>query len=180
MITISFQCATVAELHAEMYAFLRGGEKTTVAGGFGEGPTKTITEIMVRNEEAAKAADVKPFDINVANGSGGATPNIQPEKKTRKPRTKKAAAGDDVFETKPVHGHAAETEPATPPADQAAGPAIVNKEAVHQALQQVNISVGLPKAREILQSFKVNRISEIKEDQFKVFIEKCNEATMMA
>lgn len=53
---------------------------------------------------------------------------------------------------------------------------VASKEAVHQALQQVNMAAGLNKAREILAHFKIQRISEIKPEQYKEFVDMCNVA----
>lgn len=167
MVTVTFQCDSFVQLQKEMYEFLG---RPQFDGGVDPVEPKQL-ELPVHVEPKS---DTKPFDINV---------DAKPEKKERKPRTKKARNPEDVFETK-THDSKAEEETAEneSPAivQHNAGPAVVNKEAVHQALQQVNINAGLPKAREILQSFGVNRISEIKEEQFKAFIEKCNTAVMMA
>lgn len=175
MITVTFQCATFNDLQKEIYEFMGRPQFAGVDPAM-PGADKTVQMELPLEPKS----DTKPFDIDV-NAKAAA-----PAKKERKPRAKKEKLADDVFETKKPHGEGADEESAeneSPAVIQQArdvGPAKVNKEAVHQALQSVNISVGLPKAREILAHFKVNRISEIKEDQYGAFIEKCNEATMMA
>lgn len=192
MVTLTFT-GTPAEIHSDMREMLNltkgaaatlpahvgvdpalpGADKTAFHK-LGEGPQPTRTEVAARIEEA-KAAPA---------------PAATEEKPKRTRRTKaeieaakngSASPAGDVF-TEPVSNGAAapaKQDVAEPAAANVSAP-IVNKEAVHQALQQVNVAVGLPKAREILTEFKVNRISEIKEDQYKAFIEKCNAAVMMA
>lgn len=114
-----------------------------------------------------------------------AMPAAEPEKKPRAPRrTKEQMAADKAQEPTETKQHDTRAEADESPAalqqlENRTVP-VVNKEAVHAALQQVNVAVGLPKAREILTHFKVNRMSELKPEDFKPFIEKCNEAVMMA
>lgn len=50
------------------------------------------------------------------------------------------------------------------------------KEDTYAALQKVNTTVSLAAAREILLSFGVQRMSELKEDQFATFVKRCEEA----
>lgn len=173
MVTLTFT-GTPSEIHAEMKEMLNhiansvGTKAILAANGLGEGPTKTRTEIEQRVEEA-----------NARIAAATAEPAAEPEKKrTRRTKAEMAEArAQEPIETK-QHDTKAE-EPATAPSQNAAAP-VVNKEAVHAALQQVNVAVGLPKAREILTHFKVNRMSELKPEDYKPFIEKCNEAVMMA
>lgn len=47
------------------------------------------------------------------------------------------------------------------------------REQVMQSLKKVNDTLGLPKAREILQSYGAQRISEIKESDYQAFINTC-------
>lgn len=130
------------------------------------GPTRTRTEIEHKMTEA-QAMGAAPI-----------------EKKTRTRRTKAEMAStrnpEESFEAKQHDTRAEEeTGPDVMQHDRPM-PSKVNKQTVHEALQQVNVAVGLPKAREILTHFKVNRMSELKAEDYGAFIEKCNEATMMA
>jgi hypothetical protein len=166
MVTLTFT-GTPAEIQSDMRDMLIYVEgkpaqlsvDPVVLKSISEGPQKTRTEVAEILSEVAAPAEEKP-------------------KRTRRTKAEieaaKAGAAspvNDVFQ-EPVasNGVHADVPVAAP---------VVNKEAVHQALQQVNVAVGLVKAREILTEFKVNRISEIKEDQFKAFIEKCNAAVML-
>lgn len=107
-----------------------------------------------------------------------------PKRRRRTKAEMEAAATknpEETFDTK-QHDTRAEVDE-SPAALQQNGTAktpVVNKQTVHEALQQVNVAVGLPKAREILTHFKVQRMSELKPEDYAAFIEKCNEATMMA
>lgn len=51
---------------------------------------------------------------------------------------------------------------------------------VHEILQQVNASLGLPAARNILQKFDAQRISQLTEDKYAGFISECNEVLAQA
>lgn len=53
---------------------------------------------------------------------------------------------------------------------------IPSREMIHEILQEVNVEKGLPIAREILTSFSAQRISELKEENFQGFYDKCCEA----
>lgn len=177
MVTITFQCASMLELRNEMRNFL----------GLDLEPGPQPSSI----QESLPAT-------NAAAPSAPAAAETSPEKK-RTRRTKAeieaakagAASPGDVFATPAPASQpsqvsngasaAPKQDVAQPAAAPSAAPILnTNKEAVHQALQNVNVHAGLPKAREILTQFKVNRISEIKEDQYKPFIEACNAAVMMA
>ena len=186
MVTITLQGSSISEIRAQMRDFL-GLDVETVGQTsevYGKAPqmeglapltqlNKETTETLAATEEKPKRKRRTKAEIEAAKSNGA------------------ARSTEDSFEVKKHHqepsdeDESAENEsPAIvqmnkqAPATTASAP-IANKEAVHQALQQVNVAVGLPKAREILQAFGVNRISEIKEDQYKPFIEKCNEAVMM-
>jgi hypothetical protein len=50
-----------------------------------------------------------------------------------------------------------------------------SKEEVYEALQKVNVNVSLVAAREILLSFGVQRMSELKTDQYPAFVKRCEE-----
>lgn len=52
---------------------------------------------------------------------------------------------------------------------------VFGREAIHEALQEVNATKNLSVSLEILKSFGANRISEIKEEQFEAFIKACKE-----
>lgn len=176
-VTITFT-GTPSQINADMRAMLnmeRGSAATLPILTDAIAPI----ELAARPEEAGAhvsngKSDVNDFDLNVpAPGEVPAT-----TKRTR--RTKAEIEAEKAAKAKPV-------ETAAPSQGQASsgttGQAIggtIGKEAVHQALQQVNVAVGLPKSREILQSFGANRISEIKEDQYKAFVDKCNEAVTLS
>lgn len=51
-----------------------------------------------------------------------------------------------------------------------------SREQVQEALQNVNASLGLPAARDILKEFDAQRISELTSDKYENFVNKCNEA----
>ncbi len=176
MLTVTFQSSNLTGIHEQIHAFLGASVPKTM-------PVKLVPrkdeDRQMELPLPKEGNGIKPFAIEV--------PGTEPEPpKKAKGGRKKAKPADDVFETKPIHNAPPEEEsadnesPAIVQHTANKSAPIVNKEAVHQALQQVNINAGLPKAREILSYFKVNRISEIKEEQYKEFIEKCNEATMMA
>jgi hypothetical protein len=192
MVTLTFQ-GTPAEINAEMHAFMnlstRAATLPAPLAGIGQGPQKTRTEILARIEEAG--GDLDQDQTTPQSATRAKDPVLDqpaaPAKRKRRTKAELEAAktgnghaqpplGDDELES------AEDESPAIVQVQKqqasVAAP-IVNKESVHQALQQVNVAVGLPKAREILQAFGVNRISEIKEDQYKPFIEKCNEAVML-
>lgn len=158
--------------------------------------TGTVAEIKKQMLEVI-AMDMRttaPIHVGVDLAMPGADKTVttampEPEKKTRTRRTKEQIAADKAQEEIQTKQHdtraedpvkMADESPAALQSDKPAGAPVVNKEAVHAALQQVNVAVGLPKAREILTHFKVNRMSELKPEDFKPFIEKCNEAVMMA
>jgi hypothetical protein len=187
MISITLNCATVAELHETLRKLLpeqiENIEVRQVspvdqlmerAREQAAGPQKTRTEVVDRMKEEPKSEPVP----------AAAQPKDEKPKRTRRTKAEieaeaqaKRPAPEQSFETKQHDTKAA--EPVAVNAQPAnIAPGVVNKEVVHQALQQVNINVGLHKAREILQKFNVNRISEIKEDQFKAFVDVCNEAVM--
>ena len=190
MVTITLQGSSISEIRAQMRDFL-GLDVETVGQAeiYGKSPyqlsPETLSEAREKMRETgsthpgARELQESPVATNAAQ--------VEAEKPKRKRRTKAeieaAKAGSNGTHAGEDEEESAENEsPAivqiNKQAPVTAAP-IVNKEAVHQALQQVNVAVGLPKAREILQAFGVNRISEIKEDQYKPFIEKCNEAVMM-
>ena len=83
-------------------------------------------------------------------------PVAEPKKKAKKKASKKKAAAEP--EVKEVTGD-------------------VSREQVHVALQAVNASAGLPRAREILKEFGAQRLSELKEEIFPAFVLKCNEVS---
>lgn len=188
MVTITFQCASMLELRNEMRNFLGLDVET--------GPQQAPAQVQETHPATNAAASSAPAAAETSLDQGAYSTQAQPEKKPRTRRTKEQIAADnlakangtaapkadDVFANVAEGPQKTTTEVATKIAEAApvAAPAGNTKEAVHQALQNVNVHCGLPKAREILTKFKVNRISEIKEDQYKAFVEECNAATMMA
>jgi Sec-independent protein translocase protein TatA len=54
---------------------------------------------------------------------------------------------------------------------------VVNKEQVYAALQGVNSTLGLPTARNILKEFGAEKMSDLKEEFYAAFVEKCAEVT---
>lgn len=173
MITITLQCANINEVRAQLATMLAEFSKAEIQVHTAS-PTPTLDALtkpgtpQVPENEPAQTE----FDLNVDP--------IKFEKKKRRTKAemeaaKKARDPETPFETKQHDTRAEE------PSDEVEiKPTAVSREHVHQALQQVNVAVGLPKAREILAAFKVQRISEIKEEQYAEFINACNQATMMA
>lgn len=166
MVTLTFT-GTPSEIYNEMAELLILKKQTATA------PSKT-EEILAANgiseqygRDPHKEAAVE--DLKTLNTQ----PPAAEKKRTRRTKAEMAAAKnpEETFDTKQVDESPAALEPT---------PSKINKQTVHEALQQVNVAVGLPKAREILTFFKVNRMSELQPDQFAAFIAKCNEATMMA
>ena len=85
---------------------------------------------------------------------------IEPKKKTKKAKEAVVEAANEKAVEAPVEKGS------------------VTKEAVHQALQKVNISCGLPKAREILLKFGAQRISELTPDKYSDFVTICTQASV--
>lgn len=201
MVTVTFQ-GTPAEIHSDMREMLNltKGAAATLPADLSPAlkarvdvdKYKNAPDVQVDNTKLVTVGKEGVVQHKMDEVSGAMVPQTETaaptaEKKPRTRRTKAeieaanaAKASNGATDHAPT---ASETQPSRAeeaPAAASVAPPIINKEAVHQALQQVNVAVGLPKAREILSSFNVNRISEIKEDQFKDFIEKCNAAVMMA
>lgn len=96
-------------------------------------------------------------DISKFLNEHGASPEVTSEPAAvEKPKAKKKSAK--------------KAEPKVEPSKPAAK---ATREQVSDALQSVNASAGLEKAREILDQFGVARISEIKEKDFGAFVEAC-------
>jgi hypothetical protein len=181
MITVTFQCNDVAALRADLNLFLNtlstsDNRTTPVAPHQAAG---VISEVDENQEE---------FDLKVPEKT---------EKKTRKPRAKKADVENNLAEGTKVKDHDVSPDEFDEPLTSVAGnmmlgqaaatpdvvrqaPGKPTREAVHAALQLVNSSCGLPVAREILSHFKAARISELKEEFYQSFIDKCQEAVMQA
>lgn len=177
MITVTFQAASLSVLKQEMFAFLGLNVPTSTQV---IQPAATMVEKVEEEKPASvfapKPSDVKPFDL--------AIPGVE-KKRTRRTKEQiaadeaaKVAAHDSELQAKADASQEEHEESKAAPTETAA-PA-VSKEGVHLALQEVNVACGLNKAREILTEFKVNRISEIKEEDFAAFIAKCKTAAMMA
>jgi hypothetical protein len=163
MVSITFQCQSTDELKNEMLKFLN------------QLPPLPVNVAKIQDGPRPFKIDVDPVP---AQPAAPAAPAAE-EKKSKAKRAKKES--EPVPFEQPTEIESAENE--SPAAIQASAPAngsiAYSKEGVHQALQSVNVNVNLQKAREILAEFKVNRLSELTEAQFKPFIDKCNEAVMM-
>lgn len=189
MVTITLEAKSISDLKNQMREFIGDHEVVHTVGLAQLMTSDQIKSAVTQNDVKVEAPTPK---------SVTAAPEKK-ETKKRKRRTKaeieaEKAAKDsngatdhgstsEEFETKVHDAHAEEPAStpnvAPPTAAPKTAPPISNKESVHQALQRVNVEVGLPKAREILQHFNVNRMSEVKESQYPEFIDKCNEALMM-
>lgn len=177
-VTITFT-GTPSQIHSDMRAMLNleRGTAATMPAPDAPLPKGFSHEQMIMDKVTKAAAETPAEALEAATPAAAAPKKTRGKAKAKTPDNsvfeQPARDPEESFETKQHDAKAEE------PTSNVAAP-ISNKEAVHQALQQVNVAVGLPKAREILTKFKVNRISEIKEDQFKAFIEECNSAVMMA
>jgi len=169
MITVTLQGATVHDIQDQMRAFLVGALLNPKAI-----PQEKVDKILT---EATQDLDHVGSTSDAPTPSGITSEKTEPEKE-KKTRTRKAKEPQpETSEEKTVAVAAEKAEPEKQAADI---PVVVaGKETVHQALQQVNVAVGLNKAREILAKFGINRISEIKPEQYKPFVDACNEAVMM-
>lgn len=192
MITLTVQAASVSELHANLRAILNQQSQLVAVGPMTSDQAQEVAAKISKQPGVTHLGNVdipqQPPQTNEFVAAGAEQfpeeKQEQPAAGKRKRRTKAeieaeknaSRSPEETFETK-QHDTRAEEAPAAVSTSKVTG--TVNKENVHQALQQVNVAVGLPKAREILASFKVNRISEIKEDQYKAFVDKCNEAVML-
>lgn len=165
MFTVTLQCKDATDLRLQLAQLTEDlCHKVTHTSPQMELPfTEPAPAIPVGGKE-----DVKAFDLNVTKKGKG------------KGKGKTAAAAKpepDVFKDEPAEEESAANE--SPAVMQTMPKATASKEGVAEVLQQVNITCGLPKAREILESFKAKRLSEIKEDQYTAFVAKCHEALMM-
>ncbi len=167
MITITLTGESLSAIKQQMTEFLVDTQQlhavVTAPKGWPLPPHEAPVEVAAPEE-------VKPFELEVQKKRTRRTKaEIEAEKTAR-------TGGNGVFNPPP--------EPTTvqavaTPTQVAPVNGTASKQHVHEALQQVNVAVGLPKSREILTSFGANRISEIKEDQFKAFVDKCNEVVML-
>lgn len=176
MITLTLTAPSHQELRAQMREFL-GMDKET---GPQPAPHEDIKPQMSRAEKF-EAVDDSPVSEPMLETAKTFTPEADPPKRKRRTKAEIEAAksnGHTNIAAPTPEISRAEEAPVKQPASIAAP--IVSKEAAHQALQQVNVAVGLPKAREILTSFSAQRISDVKEADYKALIEKCNEAVMLA
>lgn len=201
MITLTLTAPSHQELRANMREFLGldkepGPQPSNFeqrVASMAKGPQMTRTEVVERAAEAvAKAtpqqladvfapAEQEAGDAVQAEVGKAFVDQAQPAKRKRRTKAEleAAKASNGVTSHTPAPVSRAEEAPAPKQTTSVAAP-IVSKEAAHQALQQVNVAVGLPKAREILTSFGAQRISDVKESDFAALIEKCNAAVMMA
>ena len=56
--------------------------------------------------------------------------------------------------------------------------ALVSRQAIHDALQQVNSTKGIAFAKAILEKFNAQRLSDLPEEKFSKFVEHCQNACM--
>lgn len=184
MITITLTGVSMSDIRRLMTEFLNQGPQP--GGHFtATGIANTALSMLGEDSQPLPRDPEESFEIKKHHQEPTSTEVSpvaeEPKKRTR--RTKAEIEADKLAKTggKDVFANgSAEVQPAATAApSQVSAPAGYSRENVHQALQQVNVAVGLPKSREILQSFNANRISEIKEDQFKAFVDKCNEVVML-
>ncbi len=175
MLTLTFQCQTIAELQKEMSVALA---------------TMTASQVTVTHTSRVLDPQTE-FDLTLPSNVIATAP--PPEEKKRSRRTKAEIEASKLTGLNDMQGAGGMTNMLlTPvPADEfpdekikvSAAPLKSDKptrEAVHVALQQVNSACGLPKAREILKEFEAQRISDLKEEKYQGFIEKCDAAVMQA
>lgn len=128
---------------------------------------------------AAETTKYPPPLQPVAAPSLPSAPPTEPVKRGpgRPPKVEATPVKRDMEAAKAAVQVAAEAikpEIAVPPTPPPVAAKPVNlKEQVMINLKNVNDTLGLPKAREILQSFNAQRISEIKESQYADFINAC-------
>lgn len=158
-------------------AHIEGLKQTQFA--LGEGPTKTITEIATRQEEAAQIAETV---TEVAELQVDATV-IEPEAKAPKKRVgrppKHLAKVEDAEpiapSVTPVSATPATevTEVTTPVSTPSTA---VTREDAMAALKRVSAAggKGIPAAREVLAKFGAVRMSEVKEADIPAFIQACD------
>lgn len=77
----------------------------------------------------------------------------------------------DADDTKKPEASAMEIDPPEKPKEKAA--TAITKEAVFAALKKVSSTKGMIEARALLERFEASRISELKEEQYKSFIDAC-------
>lgn len=168
MVTITLTGESIADIRAQMQDFLGPQESTMLK------MMPLATEVVNRLQETMPIKDIPGYEEETPANDFDL--DVTPAKEEPKKRTRRTKA---EIEAEKLAGQKNEATPIkTAAPSQVAAPGY-SREHVHQALQQVNVAVGLPKSREILQSFGANRISEIKEEHFKSFVDKCNEAVML-
>jgi hypothetical protein len=160
LVTITFTVDSIEALRKEVRDFF-GPEEMKL------NPTVATSPVITRIQDSPVVIHVdpkvKPFELDLTT------------KKTRKKRSDSKLANGTEVKTHEV----SEAEYETPVQETApAQSSKVTRENVHQALQQVNVAAGLPRAREILAEFKAPRLSDIPEDQFEKFVNRCNEVVM--
>ena len=176
MITLTLNCANVDELHQTLRDILKGEPSTrptkmTVAvGPLTPEQATTVKEVMKDNPAVTSMTEVQVES---------AAETAQPEKKTRtrKPKETKPQEMNEAVALEPFETIKQESN-SSPSLEVNAS--IPTKDQVHQALQQVNVALGLPAAREILKKFNVQRQSEIQPSQYRPFIEECNNVVAMS
>ncbi len=157
MITVTFSCTTATELHRELITYLN--------------------QIAPDSKRPADEAQMEFPNVASINCNPIAVTEIaikdpKTRAKAKKEPKNNLSEGTVVKEHSPIEE---ETKVAAPKA-----PITNSREAVHIAVQQVNVSCGLPVAREIITSFGAQRLSEIKETDYAAFINKCHDALAQA
>lgn len=206
MISITLQAETVTGIFEQMRTFMGGALLNPHADITKRAVDKYVDETSVgsTSDTLKEPVDVQKYAPGTENVHNYATKDVgssvevtgpvmtnapapEKQKRTRKPKESKELDSivNDLPPKTDLKTVAASPTTAAPAVSESvpsnptvAEPQATGKEAVHQALQQVNVAIGLNKAREILAEFKINRISEIKPEQYKAFVDKCNEAVM--
>lgn len=158
MITITLSGTSLVEICNQMTMFMVDAQAQA------EAPVH-VAQMELPVQEHKEEEEVKPFDLEVQ------------KKRTR--RTKEQIEADKAEASPKVMANGKEDHGKPEKVAPTKVSQSISRQHVHEALQQVNVAVGLPKSREILTSFGANRISEIREEQFKAFVDKCNEAVML-
>jgi hypothetical protein len=164
-ITVTLTGETVFEIFDQMKSFMTGALLNSKAL-----PPDAIDKVLTD-------AGSQEIDENSEEFTLKAAETLAPAKEPKKTRTRKTKEqASEVSADSDLSGQKQPGDVLRSPKPEAPAVVVASKEAVHQALQQVNVAVGLNKAREILSHFKIQRISEIKPESYKEFVDMCNAA----